>query len=575
MQPAQQKIWKFRASNAADIQRLLAQGVRSPLIARLLLNRVACDSAAATNFFSSSLSELLDPFLMLGMDKAVDRLVKAVARGEKVCIHGDYDVDGITSVVLLLTFFRAIGLEAFYIIPDRFVDGYGLSADAVKKAVALDAAVMVTVDCGISALAEAELCAEAGLDLIITDHHTPGDCLPNAFAVINPHQPGCSFPAKSLAGVGVAFNLALALRSRLRAEGFFAASTEPNLREYLDLVALGTIADVVPLLDQNRILVKHGLKELSQSRRPGIQALKTVAAVNGDVGCGAVGFRLAPRLNAAGRLENAAMAVELLLCHDIKTAGPLAAALDASNAERQAVEREILSDALQKLKDDPLFHRRKSIVLASEKWHAGVIGIVASRLVDLYHRPAILIAMKDGSGKGSGRSITTFHLYEALHACVDHLVKYGGHKHAAGLTVAEDTVEGFIRRFHEVADGLLTTDDLTPVLLLDAEVEAADLTAELVGEVELMKPYGMGNPEPLFLLRNAKIVESRTLKDSHLKLRLQAAGRRFDAIGFSMAGKGVAVGEIIDLAFSPAINVWNGRSTLQLTIKDLRKAGGQ
>ncbi len=572
MQPARERKWKFRERSDDAVESLVTGGITSQLLARLLANRMDCDCKSAATFFSASLSELHDPFLMMGMEAAVERLAEAVTGGEKVCIHGDYDVDGITSVVLLLTFFQAIGLDSFYIIPDRLVDGYGLSAEAVKKAAAEKAGIMVTVDCGISALAEAKLCAEAGIDLIITDHHTPGEFLPEACAVINPHQAGCSFPFKNLAGVGVAFNLVVALRSRLRARRFFASRTEPNLREYLDLVALGTIADVVPLLDQNRILVKHGLLELTRSKRLGVQALKAVATIKGEVGCGAVGFRLAPRLNAAGRLENASMAVELLLCVHMKTAESIAAALDASNAERQAVEREILEDALQMVRSDHSFQKRKSIVLSSAEWHPGVIGIVASRLVELYHRPTILIAMKDGNGKGSGRSITGFHLHDALNACVDHLLKFGGHRHAAGLTIAEETLEAFVERFDEIADGLLTSDDLTPVLWIDMELGPEDLTLELVAELETMKPFGMGNPEPLFLLRKAEVVDCRILKETHLKMNLLAGGRRFEAIAFSMAGRAVA-GQIVDLVFSPGINVWNGKSSLQLTVKDLRLAG--
>jgi len=572
MQPVHEKRWKVRDCDPVDVERLVKGGVASPLLARLLVNRAVIEPAAASRFLTSSLAQFHDPFLLLGMERAVDRLAAAVKKGEKVCVHGDYDVDGITSVALLLSFFRSVGLDAIYYIPDRLVDGYGLSADGVARAADLGAQVMVTVDCGITAVAEATLCNAAGIDLIVTDHHMPGDSLPEAYAVINPLQPGCTFPFKSLAGVGVAFNLMIALRSRLREEGFFAGKEEPNLREYLDLVALGTVADVVPLTDENRILVKHGLRELTNSQRPGVQALKDVAGVNGDVGCGAVGFRLAPRLNAAGRLENAAMGVELLLCGDRKKAEPLAAALDASNAERQAVEREILNDALAMVKETPALRNRKSIVLASEAWHPGVIGIVASRLVDMFHRPTILIALKDGNGKGSGRSIANFHLHDALNVCFDHLIKFGGHKHAAGLSIAEETLEAFVARFDEVAAGLLTAEDLTPLLLIDGELEASEITSELVAGLETMKPFGMGNPEPVFLLRDAEVSDCRTLKETHLKMRLNAGCRSFDAIGFSLAGR-AAQGDRLDVVFSPAINVWNGRSSLQLTIKDLRKAG--
>ncbi len=573
MQQVREKRWKVRDCDPLNVDCLVQGGVASPLLARLLVNRAVCDPADASRFLSSALGQLHDPFLLLGMDRAVERLAAAVKNGEKICVYGDYDVDGITSVALLISFFRSIGLDPLYFIPDRLVDGYGLSADGVARAAALGAQVMVTVDCGITAVVEAALCREVGIDLIITDHHMPGDVIPDACAVINPLQPGCPFPFKSLAGVGVAFNLMIALRSRLRKNGYFAGREEPNLREYLDLVAMGTVADVVPLADENRILVKHGLRELTNSLRPGMQALKAVAGVNGVVGCGAVGFRLAPRLNAAGRLENAAMGVELLLCNDRKGAEPMAAALDNSNAERQAVEREILSDALAIVRSTPALSSRKSIVLASEAWHPGVIGIVASRLVDMFHRPTILIALKDGNGKGSGRSIANFHLHDALTACADELLKFGGHKHAAGLSISEETLETFVARFDEVAAGLLTAEDLVPLLLIDGEIEATEITSAMVEELEAMKPFGMGNPEPVFLLRDAEVCDCRTLKETHLKMRLNAGGRVFDAIGFSMAGR-AELGDRLDVVFSPAMNVWNGRSSLQLTIKDLRKAGG-
>jgi single-stranded-DNA-specific exonuclease len=572
MQPVREKRWSIRECDPLVVERLVKGGVASPLPARLLANRGVCDPAGASRFLASTLAQLHDPFQLLGMERAVERLVAAAVNGEKVCVHGDYDVDGITSVALLISFFRSIGLDSFYYIPNRLVDGYGLSADGVERAAAKGARLMVTVDCGITAVDEARLCSAAGIDLIVTDHHMPAKELPAACAVINPLQPGCPFPFKSLAGVGVAFKLMIALRSRLRAEGFFNGRAEPNLREYLDLVALGTVADVVPLTDENRVFVKHGLRELTNSRRPGVQALKAVAGVNGEVGCGVVGFRLAPRLNAAGRLEHAALGVELLLCSDRKRADEMAAELDASNAERQAVEREMLHDALEMVKETPALRNRKSIVLASEAWHPGVIGIVASRLVDLFHRPTILIAMQEGNGKGSGRSIANFHLHDALMACTELLVKFGGHKHAAGLSIAEETLEAFVERFDEVAAGLLTFEDLTPLLLIDGELEPAEITSELVDTVEALKPFGMGNPEPVFLLRNAAVVDCRTLKETHLKLCLSASGRTFEAIGFSMAGR-AAKGDLLDVVFSPAINVWNGKTSLQLTIKDLRKAG--
>jgi single-stranded-DNA-specific exonuclease len=420
----------------------------------------------------------------------------------------------------------------------------------------------------VSASAEAEVARDLGLDLIITDHHTPPATLPGAYAVINPLCQDSAFPCRFLAGVGVAFNLMIALRSRLREGGFFAERSEPDLRTYLDLVALGTIADIVPLLDENRTLVRYGLKVLETSRRPGIQALKAVAGVTGEVTCGAVGFRLAPRLNAAGRLEDAALGVELLLSDDPAEASRMATELDASNAERQNIERDILQDALRMINESGAMHGRSSIVLASAEWHPGVIGIVASRIVDLYHRPTVLIAMQDGSGRGSGRSIPGFHLYKALQACSDHLLKFGGHRQAAGLAIDEATLQSFVERFDEVTAGELSEDDLVPELLLDGELTPADISIGLVDEIASLQPFGMGNPEPIFLLKGVHVVETRILKGEHLKMRISADGKLLDAIAFGMAGRQLP--DRIDLAVSLQINEWNGRNTLQLRVKDMR-----
>lgn len=574
MEPVTEKRWAIREHDPAVVERLARELAVAPLLARLLVNRGAADGDGARRFLSSTLADIRDPFLLKGMEEAVARLAVARRSGETVCVWGDYDVDGVTATALLVSFLRSVGIACFYHIPHRLEDGYGLSADGIRKCAEAGARVIVTVDCGIGALAEADLCASLGIDLIVTDHHTPGPAIPRALAVVNPIQPGCPYPFKALAGVGVAFNLLMALRTRLREEGVFASLPEPNLREYLDLVALGTIADVVPIAEENRIFVKYGLKELSAATRMGIKSLKDVAGVAGVVGYGVVGFRLAPRLNAAGRLEDAALGVELLLESDPRKAAAMAAELDRSNAERQALEREILADALARVKGVPAMRGRTSIVLASEAWHPGVIGIVASRLVDLFHRPTILIALREGSGRGSGRSIAGFHLHDALKACEEHLEKFGGHRHAAGLSIDEGTLEAFVARFEEVAAGLLAPDDLMPVLAADAEILPAEVTPGLLETVAALEPFGMGNPEPLFILRGATVAEGRVLKEQHLKLRLVAGERSFETIGFNLAVKGGRAGDIVDVVFSPHWNEWNGRRGLQLTLKDLRRAEG-
>ncbi len=560
----------MREPNPEIVGRLVGEANLTPLLARIVANRGIKDPDGARRFFSSTLGELHDPFLLHGMDQAVSRLTRALYAGERVCVYGDYDVDGITGVALLIGFFRRVGFaDPLYHIPLRLEEGYGLSTEGVRSVAGKWAKVIVTVDCGITSCPEAELCASLGLDLIITDHHTPGADIPSALAVINPLKPGCQFPFKQLAGVGVAFKLMMALRKRLREEGWFANRPEPNLREELDLVALGTVADIVPLVDENRIFVKFGLEELTSGARVGVAALKEVAGVNGQVTCGAVGFRLAPRLNAAGRLEDAALGVELLLCDNRQRALSIAAELDAGNSERQALEQAILGEAVAMVKGAPLLAGRKSIVLAAEGWHPGVIGIVASRIVDIFHRPTILIALQDGNGRGSGRSIPNFHLHEALSACAEHLVKFGGHKYAAGLSIAEETLEAFVAGFEAVADGLLSADDLVPELSADALLSPEEISNDLAEALAGMAPFGMGNPEPLFLLERARVVDCRVLKERHLKLKIKAGGKSLEAIGFNMADRD-GVPETVDLAFSLQINDWQGRKALQLRIKDLK-----
>ena len=571
MQPITQRSWRAREADAEIVETLSLSGV-PPLLARLLANRGVCEAQAALAYLNPVLSGLSDPLLLKGMAEAVDRLCLALSRGERVCVHGDYDVDGVTASALLVSFFRAVGIDCFSYIPKRLTEGYGLSHQGVAAAAKAGAKLLVTVDCGITSVAEGLLCRQAGIDLIITDHHAPAEQLPEACAIVNPLQPGCAFPFKSLAGVGVAFHLVIALRARLRVEGRFQGG-EPDIREYLDLVALGTVADVVPLLGANRVLVNYGLKQLSASSRVGVLALKSVAGITGEVGCGAVGFRLAPRINAAGRLEDAALGLELLLTSDDARAKCIAAALDDSNAERQSLERATLEEARAMLEEGAC-RGRKSIVLGSDLWHPGVIGIVASRIAELFHRPVILFAFEEGTGtgRGSGRSISRFHLLDAIKSCAGHLLRYGGHSHAAGLSIAREELDRFALSFDEAAAGTLDADALIPTIPYDLELSPAEIDQSLVLELERMKPFGMGNPEPVFLLSGARVDDSRVLKGGHLKLKVSCGGRSFDAIGFGLAEKGVPAGRV-DLLFSPGINVWNGKSSLQLTVKDLRGEG--
>jgi single-stranded-DNA-specific exonuclease len=564
------KYWNLRGNrNSLSVRTEHDNNNLHSLVLTILAARGVVTDADVRSFLSPMLSEMLDPNMLTGMSAAVERLMTARLTKETVCIYGDYDVDGISGTCLLVSFLRACDFTCIYFIPNRFDDGYGLNAESIEQIIALGATLIVSVDCGITAVDEAGLCRLRGVDLIIVDHHTPKDVIPDACAVLNPLQPGCCYPFKSLAGVGVAFNLLVTLRSTLRANGAFAGREVPDLRHWLDLVALGTIADVVPLVGQNRMYAFHGLKQLSSSPKPGIIALKRVAGITGEVSCGQVGFRLAPRLNAAGRMESAVPGVELLLSDDAEKSQLIADDLDFANNERQAVEKRIFDEADAMIRAADNASERRSIVLASTEWHQGVVGIVASRLVERYHRPTILIALTgDGLGKGSGRSIPGFHLLDALSSCSQHLDRFGGHRFAAGVTLRAENVAGFAEAFESTAHRMLTENDLTPILEIDAEVQPADVTKELALELKRLEPFGAGNPEPVLMMRSLTVVERRVVGEGHVRLRLKRDKHTFTAIAFRMAEREIP--EQIDIAFFPEINEWKGSSTVQLRIKDLR-----
>lgn len=471
MQPVTGRRWDERGTlpEAATV-RTLAETLRiHPLTAALLARRGLAAPDPARAFLEPRLQDLPDPFLLPGMSAAAGRLASALAAGERISVHGDYDVDGMSATALLVEGLRACGAAAVdFFIPLRLRDGYGLCGDDLRRAAAGGATVAVSVDCGTAAHEEASLARALGLDLIITDHHQPPERLPEACALVNPHLPGCAYPDRDLAGVGVAFMLLIALRNRLRASGWFAARPEPDLRFGLDLVALGTIADVVPLRGVNRILTRIGLGVLNQGRRPGLAALCEVAGIR-QATCGNVAFSLAPRLNAAGRLEDAALGVELLLKSDAASARSVAQRLDDCNRERQAVEQQVLAEAILRVETGEAGDC--SIVLAGQGWHPGVIGIVASRLVERYHRPTVLVALdEEGGGKGSARSIRGLHLYQTLHGCRGQLRGYGGHAMAAGLTLDGAGVADFAGAFEAAARAQLAAEDLVATTAYDGEV---------------------------------------------------------------------------------------------------------
>ena len=566
-----EKRWVLCHLDADGSTSLSGQLGISSLTAQVLINRGINELESARAYLSPSLADLHDPQLLKGIPEAVVRIAAAIEKKEKITVYGDYDVDGTTSTALLVLFLREIGSNCNYYIPDRLKEGYGLNLDAVKSLAASGTDLIITVDNGISSYEETLLASSLGIDIIITDHHQLPDKIPPALAIINPQQGDCSYPSKSLAGVGVVFNLVTALRTHLRKNGYWNKKKEPNLKKYLDLAALGTIADIVPLVETNRLFAYFGLKELTASRRLGIRALKKVSAIDdGEINAGKVGFQLAPRLNAAGRLSTADLGVRLLMTEDEAEAGELAERLDQENIARRELEKKMFEDALGMVEEKGL-DKSSSIVLASKNWHPGVIGIVASRLVERYYLPTLLISIKDGEGKGSARSIAAFHLFEGLKECSSYLLGFGGHKYAAGFSIKEDRIKDFAADFDSVVNKTLKPEDFKPSIKIDATLELGDINDKLVQDLEKMLPFGPSNPEPVFLSENIEVKEAIILKGAHLKMKLDCDEGTLDAIAFNMKEKGIKAGDRVSIVFSPRFNLWRGRRTIQLNIKDIRK----
>jgi len=544
----------------------------SPIVSQLLINRGMRDIDKIKSFLNNDLSELYNPFLMKGMSEAVSRIKEALDKKEKILIHGDYDVDGVTATALLFFTLRGFGAKPVYFIPDRLTEGYGLGSSGVEEAVRIKADLVITVDCGISSHEEVDALNKYGIDVVITDHHEPPKILPEACAIINPHQKGCAYPDKNLSGVSISFKLCHALSSELNNRDFW---------NHLDLVALGTISDVAPMLGENRILVKEGLRLLKNlGSNKGIKALIGVSGIKKDkIGTFEIGFILGPRINAAGRLGSAGMAVELLLTDDDENAKELAKKLNEANQERQKIEKSTLKEAISKIEKDINFKDHKVIVLHNEDWHTGVMGIVASRISDKFNRPAILISTKDGLGRGSGRSIENFHLFEALASCEKFLKEYGGHQYACGLTILEENLPGFIKLINELAVSAITAEDLVQSLPVDMEIELSMLDHKTVEDITNLEPFGEGNPEPMFCSRNLRLVQPlRVLKGEHIKFQATDGKKNFEAIGFGMAKDDdieLALRNYpsFDMVYTVSLNNWQGINAIQLKIEDIKPSG--
>ncbi len=548
------KEWIVRAETAGGAALARELGT-APIIGQILWNRGLQTAEAARAFLHPEDEPYCDPFLMMDMECAVHRILEAIHVGEQIVVYGDYDVDGMTSTTLLMKNIRALGGMVSYYIPNRFTEGYGLNGAALRQIAAEGCGLLVTVDCGISS-ADVVAQMDGAMDIIITDHHLPGAVLPPAYAVINPHRADCPYPFKELAGVGVAFKLVQALW-QLEEERLYA--------DDLDIVALGTVADLVPLVGENRKLVQAGLLRMTERPSPGIAALVRVSGCEGKaINTGIVGFQLAPRLNAAGRIETARHGVELLAAEDVHEADRIAAELNALNTERRDLEQDILTEAESMLggftPDVP------AIVVAGEDWNAGVIGIVASRLVEKYYRPSIVLTRQGDVYKGSCRSIAGLHMYDALAACRDTLIQFGGHAMAAGLTLECNRVEDFRCAFANYVNTHLNYEDFTPKISIEALVAPADWTIPMVEEIALLEPYGMGNPRPIFGVRDVRPRTAAAIgaDGKHLRMEVGTREKRVAALYWNYGELAELVTEeASDLAYTPSINEWQGMRSVQ------------
>ena len=557
--------WQICEVDGDAVARLCRDLNVPSIVARLLILRGVSDPNSAQTFLSPALDQLHNPFLLADMKTAVERLRRALDQKEKILIYGDYDVDGTMAVVILLAALRGLGGDVEAYIPHRLSDGYGMRATVIEEAAAKGVRVVVSVDTGIREHAALIRARDLGLDCIVTDHHLPDEHLPPACAILNPQRADAGYPEKVLAGVGVAFKLVQGLLGE-RLSGRL-------LQSYLKVVAIGTIADVVPLLGENRVIARFGLEALRQPSQAGLQALFEVSGLDRcKVSAGDMAFRLAPRLNAAGRMQDARDVIDLFTCSDLEKARGIARRLDGLNRDRQRTEDGILREIAEVMDRHPEKRDRYSLVLAGEQWHRGVIGIVAQRVVERYHRPALVLSVEDGLAVGSGRSIRAFHLLDALTAMQELFVRYGGHARAAGFALPADRIAELETCFEQYAREVLRPVDLEPTLRVDAEVSGHDIDWTLYEALETLAPFGCGNPTPVLAVRDLRLVVGpRILQEKHLKLRVARGPRSFDAIGWGMAERGarLVAGQTLDLAFTLDQNVFQDVTTLQLVVSEI------
>ncbi len=560
------KKWQIYETDDEKIEELKEKYKLNDLLATILINRGIDNEEKIRQFLEPTRQDFYNPYLMKDMEIAVERIVKAIESQEKVIIYGDYDVDGITSTTVLKKFLKDLGLEVSYYIPNRLNEGYGLNNKAIEKIVNEGYSLMITVDCGISAIEEIDYANSLGLETIVTDHHEPGEVLPKALAVVDNKRKDSTYPFRDLAGVGVAFKLTQALGMKLELK-------EEAYLKYLDIVCVGTISDIVPLVDENRVITKLGLLLVRQTKNMGLKSIINSSGYN-KIDSNTISFGVAPRINACGRMGKAEEALELLLSTDIYEVNELTKKLNEHNRERQEIEKSIYESAVEKIEKNHLDENR-TIVVGGEDWHHGVIGIVSSKITDMYFKPSILLSFEEnGTGKGSGRSIPGFDLHQALTKCQDTLEKFGGHSMAVGVTIKKENLEKFREEFEKVA-AEEKTEDIVPILNVDSKIDLNSVDKDVIESLKALEPFGEANKMPIFAFKNLRIDSIRALSEGkHLKLTLKEDNIIINAIGFNMGelAEEYRIGDKIDVAGVLEINTFNGVDNLQINIKDVMKS---
>ncbi len=558
------KKWEYYDKNEEIIKKIQEDFKVSHLLANIIANKGLKTKEEIEVFLNPTRNDFHDPYLMPDMEKAVNRIIKAIENKEKVIIYGDYDVDGITSITVLKKFLADRGLQADQYIPNRLDEGYGLNKAAIEKIVSEKYDLMITVDCGISGIEEVEYANSLGLETIVTDHHEPSDVLPKALAVVDAKRKDNKYPCNQLAGVGVVFKLIQAISQKLNLDA-------KEYLKFLDIVCVGTISDIVPLVDENRVIAKLGLKLVEVTRNIGLKTLLNQIGYK-KIDSSAISFGIAPRINACGRMGHEIEALDLFLTEDEAEAKKIAQRLNEYNKQRQDIEKRIYTEVLEMAEKGE--KEKPAIVLADENWHHGVIGIVASKITDMYYKPSILICFEEDMGKGSGRSVQGFDLYDALSKCDEHIEKFGGHSMAIGIGVSREEFPKFKEQFLKYAENA-DIKDLVPIIKIDSEITIKDMQTDIVKELDKLEPYGEANKMPVFMYRNLKIDSIRALSEGkHLKLTLKDDNLVIDAIGFNMGhlAEEYLLGDKIDVVGSLEINSFNNRETVQINLKDIRKS---